>query len=75
VLVAYHPWVLQAEDSALLEPLRVAFYDSLHTNYEKEWSHWIRGWMVELQAQHGEDAGASVTHSMKLASPKYIPRE
>eukprot|EP01043_Picozoa_sp_COSAG02_P055751 COSAG02_NODE_6519_length_3523_cov_4.465537_3_plen_176_part_00 len=77
-------------DWKVLEPLQHAFYRPLTERLQQQWVGWVRRWLFQLD-EEGSNAGASaddalmqaakeqhlqrVTARMRLASPKYVPRE
>eukprot|EP00747_Dinoflagellata_sp_TGD_P007947 gnl/TRDRNA2_/TRDRNA2_117577_c2_seq1.p1 gnl/TRDRNA2_/TRDRNA2_117577_c2~~gnl/TRDRNA2_/TRDRNA2_117577_c2_seq1.p1 ORF type:complete len:265 (+),score=56.63 gnl/TRDRNA2_/TRDRNA2_117577_c2_seq1:55-795(+) len=58
----------------LMAPLKVAFYEeSLVRTLEGRWTAWLAKWLGQLKADGL--AGGEVASSMRLTSPKYVPRE
>ena len=70
------------DDDALLAPLRECFYSTpgaaspvavSGSTTRSRWLQWIRAWRLAVAGQG--DAPSAVAASMRLASPKYVPRE
>ena len=57
----------------LIEPLQRAFASAAPAAVQQRWAEWIEAWVVELHEQRDDLAEAA--RGMRLASPKYIPRE
>lgn len=56
-----------------LDVLKPAFLESLTDDIKDDWRNWISNWWKQLQKEGRELH--EVGNSMKLASPRYIPRE
>jgi uncharacterized protein YdiU (UPF0061 family) len=60
-------------ESALLQPLQHAFYKPLQEAEAKAWAGpdgWIPRWLTLLEGD-----GTAAANGMRLASPKFVPRE
>lgn len=75
-------------DWKLLEPLQQAFYTPLTERLQQQWVDWLRRWLANIDEEGtSEDAFLTQTRAakeqhlqrviarMRLASPKYVPRE
>lgn len=65
--------VLKFNVSEALDVLKPAFLEDLTENSKNDWRAWVSKWWKQLQKEGRELPEVGL--SMKLASPKYIPRE
>eukprot|EP00931_Biecheleriopsis_adriatica_P087372 TRINITY_DN61859_c0_g1_i1.p1 TRINITY_DN61859_c0_g1~~TRINITY_DN61859_c0_g1_i1.p1 ORF type:complete len:437 (+),score=92.31 TRINITY_DN61859_c0_g1_i1:96-1313(+) len=57
----------------ILKYLEPAFYEALPALARQEWLAWLRHWLESLR--DADRSFEEVSEAMKLASPKYVPRE
>ena len=63
-------------DEMLMRLLAPAFYSEPDAPMRERWVLWLRSWLRELEKLGGAPLdGVAIGDRMRLASPKYVPRE